>query len=255
MRIIAKANCFKEIIEGSMAEINALVTISQDGFFTGATVRTEILGMNVNGIFALGVECNTASPRMPAEISTYKMQLPKYVYKNDNVTFTGIFLGFDVAKEFNSEDKMSALGMKVLAYKIKAEYRGKAYAGVNFTNGNFMIGTDSKLDMEGYVSVLSFKLDGKLNLAIRAEGGKTSDLGWNFLASAYGKLEIATGDHKNKNCNDYCILCTSCKFKKWSIKPKCTRYSDSFAKVCLEGRFGVSYREKGNDNGWRRIKN
>ena len=255
MRIIAKANCFKEIIEGSMAEINALVTISQDGFFTGATVRTEILGMNVNGIFALGVECNTASPRMPAEISTYKMQLPKYVYKNDNVTFTGIFLGFDVAKEFNSEDKMSALGVKILAYKIKAEFRGKAYAGVNFTNGNFMIGTDSKLDMEGYVSVLSFKLDGKLNLAIRAEGGKTSDMGWNFLASAYGKLEIATGDHKNKNCNDYCILCTSCKFKKWSIKPKCTRYSDSFAKVCLEGRFGVSYREKGNDNGWRRIKN
>jgi len=256
MRIIAKANCFKEIIEGSMAEINALVTISQDGFFTGATVRTEIIGMNVNGIFALGVECNTASPRMPAEISTYKMQLPNYLYKGDNVTFTGIYLGFSMAKEVNSEDKVSFAGLKLIGYKIKAEFIGKAYAGVNFTNGNFMMGVNSKLDMEGYLSILSFKLDGKLNLAIKAEGGKTSDMGWNFLAEAYGKLEIATGDHNNKGCNDYCVVCTRCK-SNWKYKPTwtCSRYSNAYAKVCLEGKFGVAYRQKGYQSGWRSIKN
>ncbi len=256
MIIVAKANCNKEIISGSMAELNALVTISSDGFFTGATVRTEIMGMNVNGIFALGVECNTASPKMPVEISTYKMQLPRYVYKSDNVTFTGIFLGFDAAKEFESQDRMSALGIEILAYKIKAEFRGKIFAGVNFTNNNFMVGLDSKLDMEGFVSFLFFKLDGKLNMAIRAEGGKTSDLGWNFVASAYGKLEIATGDYNNKNCNDYCTTCLTCNSRwRWNPIPDCSRYSDSFAKVCLEGRFGVSYRERGNESGWRRIKN
>jgi hypothetical protein len=248
-RLMAKVQCNIEVISGTKAELNALFIASKDGGFLGATLRAELMGASINGTFALGLLCDTQGITMKEEIKDYMRLLPKYLIADDNRTFSGIYLGFEMNKEFNTGGTMTVFKIPVVRYQLEGYAKGKANVGVNFANGNFMVGIDIRLGIEGFVSVLGARLDGKIDFILIAQGGKTTELGWNYKAVIGGTVEVMMGAHQNKPCNDFCITCLSCRRIL-----RCSRYSNMFFKMCISGRFGIQYHQKGYQQGYRSVK-
>jgi hypothetical protein len=250
-RLMAKVNCTKEIIAGTKAELNALFIASTSGGFLGATVRAEMMGAIVNGRFALGVVCDTKSDAMKEDVKDYIIGLPTYLYQQDGRTFSGIYISYDMSKEFKAGNSMSVFGVDLARYELEGFIRGKAKAGVNFSNGNFNVGIDARFNIEGYMEVLKMRLNGKVDLALIAEGGRTNELGWNYKAIVGANIDLTAGAHEGKDCNSFCIACVKMRKNSWGI-PYPGR-DDMFLKACVNGRFGIQYQEKGYGSGYRSI--
>ncbi|MFY7890492.1 MAG: hypothetical protein ACOVOW_16370 [Spirosomataceae bacterium] len=264
--VVCKIDCEIKVSDKKV-KVDGLAFISKSaGFFLGATVRADILGMNVNGIAVLGIMCDTQDGAAPKELGNYVKGLPKYLYQNDNRTISAIYLGVDVAYQSTKNGGLSAFGIDLVKYSSEINAKGRLHAGVNFSNGNFMITSSLKLEAEAKASILAFNMGGKLDLDLELGGGRTNELGWNFRASANAKLEIGAGNYANEACNDYsitgitwCSKCITCcngtSWRCWAridVPYPCGTRS-RFAKICLEGQMGVYYQEKGvpEARGWR----
>ncbi len=266
LRIIAKAECQKELAK-TMVKLNALVVISKAGFFAGAMVEAEIIGMKANGIVAIGVLCNTASPDMPTELADYKRKLPSYMFQRDNVTFSGIYIGFELGKEVKREGTFGIWKFKAGSYLVDLRIKGAASIGVNFSNGNFMIKAAVEMSLIAKASLAGINVGGSLLLGLRIEGGYLNDIGWNFLAQTYGNLQVYMSMGSDIACNDYRLReyetkwgCTNkpflraCRQEGWIQVPK-TSYPTTFQfKFCLGWNFGVKYRQRGPESGWAFIR-
>lgn len=262
LRIIAKAECQKELAK-TMVKLNALVVISKAGFFAGAMVEAEIIGMKANGIVAIGVLCNTASPDMPTELADYKRKLPSYMFQSDNVTFSGIYIGFELGKEVKTEGTFGIWKFKAGSYSVDLRIKGAASIGVNFSNGNFMIKAAVEMSLLAKASLAKWSITGSLLLGLRIEGGYLNDIGWNFLAQTYGNLQVYTGSGSDIACNDYrvreyvtewrCVdkpFLRKCRRYDW-VQVPATWYPTTFQfKFCLGWNFGVKYRQRGREQGW-----
>lgn len=264
--VVCKIDCEIKVSDKKV-KIDGLAFVSKSaGFFLGATVRAEVLGMNVNGIAVLGIMCDTQDEAAPKELGAYVKGLPKYLYQNDNRTISAIYLGVDVAYELKKNGGVSAFGIDLITYSAEIIAKGRLHAGVNFSNGNFMINSSLKMEAEGKASILAFNMGGKLELALELGGGRTNELGWNFRAFAQGKLELGAGNYANEACNDFSITgikwCTKCitccngtSWRCWARidVPYPCGGKDRFMKLCLDGQMGVYYQEKGASEvrGWR----
>jgi hypothetical protein len=268
-RIIQKLSVKKEIAK-TMVQLNALVIISKAGLFAGAMAEAEVLGFKANGIIAIGALCKTTSPDMPTELAEYKRKLPTYLYQSDNVTFSGIYIGFELGKEMKDEGKFGIGPVKVASYAIELKIKGEASIGVNFSNGNFMIKSGLDMNLEAKVSVLSFNINGTLRLVLKLEGGYTNDIGWNFLAQTYGNLSVYNDGGSNLACNDYRVayeygwenVCVKRKIK-YVYPGKCIKTESRWVrkawiipdklefKRCYNWNFGVRYRQRGSEQGWK----
>lgn len=273
MRVIAKVSAKKELAK-TMVQLNALVVISKAGFFAGAMAEAEILGFKANGIIAIGAVCNTSSPDMPTELSAYVQKLPRYLFQNDNVTFSGIYIGFEIGKEMKDEGSYSLKGFKLASYKVEMKIKGAASIGVNFSNGNFMLKSMLDMNLEARATLLAMTINGNLKLFLNLEGGRTNDMGWNFIAQTRGNLEVYNDEGKNIACNDWSLErpyhwadeCAERRGSCWCRWPYgCIRTERRWVrqtwaipelkfKVCLNWNFGVGYRQLGPENGWKFIK-
>ncbi len=264
-RLVCKIDCDLKFSD-KFVKVDALAFVSKGGFFLGAKVRTTMFDMNLNGLLALGILCDTQHDSAPKELSLYTKDLPKYLYQSDNKTLSALYLGVDVSYEKKENGKRSAFGFNVVTYSYEVLLKGKLNAGVNFSNGNFMVRSLVKMESEGKAKILGFNMGGKLELGLDLEGGRTNELGWNFRAAANGKLEIGAGGYEKEACNDFnvsgvkwCTKCITCcngtSWRCWvktSIPYPCGTLN-RFIKLCVEGAMGVTYQEKGVDNvrGWR----
>lgn len=264
--IVCKIDCEIEMSEKKV-KVDALAFISPSaGFFMGANVRAELFGMNLNGRMLFGIVCDTKHPDAPKELGLYLTDIPSYLYQSDNKTISALYLGVDLSYEKRENGGASAFGVDLVKYSIEILVKGRLKAGVNFANGNFMINSMAKLEAEGKADILGFNLGGKFEGMFELGGGYTNDMGWNFLMAGRAKLEIGAGKYQDKPCNDYsitgikwgekCISC--CSGRKWYCPvtinvPYPEGEIDRFLKLCFEGQFGVSYREKGSDSerGWK----
>jgi hypothetical protein len=262
--VICKIDCELNFSDKKV-KVDALAFISpRAGFFLGAKVKAEFFGMNVNGLLALGIMCDTQHGEAPKELSIYTKELPKYIYQDDNRTISAFYLGVDAAYELKKNGGVSAFGVDLVTYSAEVIAKGKLNAGINFANGNFMINSQIKMEAEGKASILGFNMGGKLETNLELGGGRTNELGWNFRAIAAGKLELGAGGYENQACNDFsitgiewCKKCIACCDNSWycikiSVPYPCGG-KDRFAKICLEGQVGFLYQEKGADEvrGWR----
>ena len=269
LRVIAKVNCLKELAK-TMVQMDALVVISKAGFFAGAMVRAEVLGFTANGMVAIGVACNTSSPDMPIELTDYKRKLPDYLFQSDKVTFSGIYIGFELGKEVKDEGKFSVGPISLASYAIELKIKGAASLRINFANRNALIKSELDMSVDAKVSVLSFNINGSLRLVLKLEGGYTDDMGWNFLAQTHGNLSVYNEGGSGLACDDWKAVydyewqtvCASRKVFGW--RPgQCQREErrwvrkawiipDSFAfKRCYNWNFGVRYRGLGPEQGWK----
>ena len=264
-RLVCKIDCDLKFSD-KFVKVDALAFVSKGGFFLGAKVRTTMFDMNLNGLFALGILCDTQHESAPKELSLYTKDLPKYLYQSDNKTISALYLGVDVSYEKKENGKRSAFGLNVVTYTYEVLLKGKLNAGVNFSNGNFIVQSQVKLESEGKASILGFNMGGKLELGLDLAGGRTNELGWNFRAAANGKLEIGAGGYESQACNDFnvsgikwCTKCITCcsgtSWRCWvktSVPYPCGSLN-RFIKLCIEGSMGVTYQEKGVDEirGWR----
>lgn len=248
-------------------KVDALAFISPSaGFFLGANVRTELFGMTLNGRMLFGIVCDTKHPDAPKELGLYLTDIPNYLYQSDNKTISALYLGVDLSYEKRENGGASAFGVDLVKYSIEILVKGRLKAGINFANGNFMINSMAKIEAEGKADILGFNLGGKFEGMFELGGGYTNEMGWNFLMAGRAKLEIGAGKYQDKPCNDYsitgikwCDKCISCcSGRKWycpvtlNVPYPCGEI-DRFLKLCFEGQFGVSYREKGPDSerGWK----
>ena len=269
LRVIAKVSCLKELAK-TMVQMDALVVVSKAGFFAGAMVRAEVLGFTANGMVAIGVACNTSSPDMPIELADYKRKLPDYLFQSDKVTFSGIYIGFELGKEVKDEGKFSVGPISLASYAIELKIKGAASLGVNFANRNALIKSELDMSVDAKVSVLSFNINGSLRLVLKLEGGYTDDMGWNFLAQTYGNLSVYNEGGSGLACDDWKAVydyewqtvCASRKVFGW-WPGQCQREErrwvrkawiipDSFVfKRCYNWNFGVRYRGLGPEQGWK----
>lgn len=264
--IVCKIDCEVEMSEKKV-KVDALAFISPSaGFFLGANVRTELFGMTLNGRMLFGIVCDTKHPDAPKELGLYLTDIPNYLYQSDNKTISALYLGVDLSYEKRENGGASAFGVDLVKYSIEILVKGRLKAGINFANGNFMINSMAKIEAEGKADILGFNLGGKFEGMFELGGGYTNEMGWNFLMAGRAKLEIGAGKYQDKPCNDYsitgikwCDKCISCcSGRKWycpvtlNVPYPCGEI-DRFLKLCLEGQFGVSYREKGPDSerGWK----
>lgn len=264
--IVCKIDCEVEMSEKKV-KVDALAFISPSaGFFLGANVRTELFGMTLNGRMLFGIVCDTKHPDAPKELGLYLTDIPNYLYQSDNKTISALYLGVDLSYEKRENGGASAFGVDLVKYSIEILVKGRLKAGINFANGNFMINSMAKIEAEGKADILGFNLGGKFEGMFELGGGYTNEMGWNFLMAGRAKLEIGAGKYQDKPCNDYsitgikwCDKCISCcSGRKWycpvtlNVPYPCGEI-DRFLKLCFEGQFGVSYREKGPDSerGWK----
>jgi|GEM_PF-6997784 len=253
--VVAKMDCEMQFVD-KMVKVDALAFAGKStGLFIGAKVRAELFGMNANGLFILGISCDTQDGATPKELGAYTSVLPAMYYQNDNRTISALYLGIDLSYEVKKNGGASAFGVKLISYSAEALLKGKLSAGVNFSNGNFAIAAAVKLEAEANAKVLGFPLFGKLNLDLLLGGGRNNEVGWNFQALAAAKLEIGAGAYEGKSCNDFSITGIKwCKKETFlgDISYPCGTIP-TFLKLCLEGQIGVLYQEKGPKEvqGWR----
>ncbi|MFY7829843.1 MAG: hypothetical protein ACOVQ4_22095 [Flectobacillus sp.] len=262
--IVCKIDCEIEMSEKKV-KVDALAFISPSaGFFMGANVRAELFGMNLNGRMLFGIVCDTKHPDAPKELGLYLTDIPNYLYQSDNKTISALYLGVDLSYEKRENGGASAFGVDLVRYSVEILVKGRLKAGINFSNGNFMINSMVKLEAEGKADILGFNLGGKFEGMFELGGGYTTDMGWNFLMAGRAKLEIGAGKYQDKNCNDFsitgikwCDKCISCcSGRKWYcpvtiVVPYPCGEIDRYLKLCVEGQFGVSYRQRGPDEGWK----
>lgn len=262
--IVCKIDCEIEMSEKKV-KVDALAFISPSaGFFMGANVRAELFGMNLNGRMLFGIVCDTKHPDAPKELGLYLTDIPNYLYQSDNKTISALYLGVDLSYEKRENGGASAFGVDLVRYSVEILVKGRLKAGINFSNGNFMINSMVKLEAEGKADILGFNLGGKFEGMFELGGGYTTDMGWNFLMAGRAKLEIGAGKYQDKDCNDFsitgikwCDRCISCcSGRKWYcpvtiVVPYPCGEIDRYLKLCVEGQFGVSYRQRGPDEGWK----
>jgi hypothetical protein len=257
--IVCKIDCEIEMSEKKV-KVDALAFISPSaGFFMGANVRAELFGMNLNGRMLFGIVCDTKHPDAPKELGLYLTDIPNYLYQSDNKTISALYLGVDLSYEKRENGGASAFGVDLVRYSVEILVKGRLKAGINFSNGNFMINSMVKLEAEGKADILGFNLGGKFEGMFELGGGYTTDMGWNFLMAGRAKLEIGAGKYQDKDCNDFsitgikwCDRCISCcSGRKWYcpvtiVVPYPCGEIDRYLKLCVEGQFGVSYRQRGH---------
>ncbi|MDI9861608.1 fibronectin type III domain-containing protein [Flectobacillus roseus] len=264
--VVCKINCDLKFSD-KMVKVDALAYIKGSaGFFLGAKVKAELFGMNSNGTFILGILCDTKHSDAPKELAPFLTDLPRFLYQSDNKTLSALYVGLDLSYEEKKNGGLRAFGVDFVSYSAEVLCKTRLNAGVNFSNGNFMINAMAKVEAEGKASVLGFNMGGKLDAMLELGGGRTNELGWNFRAIGRGKLEIGAGRYEDKQCNDYsitgikwgkrCITCcdgTSWRCWKRIEIPYPEGSIDRFVKLCLEGQFGVTYQEKGprEVTGWK----
>jgi len=255
MLVVAKMDCEMQFSD-KMVKVDALAFAGKStGLFIGAKVRAELFGMNSNGLFVLGISCDTQDPNTPKELASYTSTLPAMFYQNDNRTISALYLGLDMSYEAKKNGGLSVFGLKFVSYSAEALVKGKLNAGVNFSNGNFAVQAAVKMEAEAKASIFSFPLFGKAALNLDLGGGRNNQVGWNFRALASGNLEIGAGAYEGKGCNDYSISGIKwCDRKVWftTIYYPCGT-TPIYVKVCMSGQIGVLYQEKGPDEvrGWK----
>ncbi|AYQ36625.1 hypothetical protein [Runella sp. SP2] len=234
--ILANIDCVKEIIEGSEANIQGTIYLTSESVFIGANVKTVVLGMNANAVFALGINNNFFGASVPRDVAKFKDYINSNYLVNGKTTLNGIYLDATLGlyKEWSGE-------YKVFAWSIKTAISNRTYLFFSFSELAFRIGNDFNFELGAYgrVGVKGFCLEawGELKLRLLIEGGRDNTEGWNFRGSA--AVTASLGNNKSLGCDDYdvewCKVVIPCGID-W--------------KICLNKSLEVRYQEKGADAGW-----
>ena len=251
MLALGTMSCDKEVVKGAMAKIDATVFFTTKSFFLGATVRTTVLSMNVNGAVMIGGNTDLNAVLTPKEVKICASSFDNKYFTNGSIV-NGIYLKCRANAGASSNGKVW-----VASYSVNYSSELDAIFVYNWTTNIFVLGVGAKVNLAAKASVLGFSIGGGLDVYVSAVGGYNS--GWYFDASTGARLEMFFGDGGNSiSCNSksikYCsqrVWCgLSCCCWGWT-GPKCSsKWCDLpypcgvSGKLCLNGSVNISYSQR-----------
>ena len=253
MLVLGTMSCDKEVVKGAMAKIDATVFFTTKSFFLGATVRTTVFSMTVNGAVMIGGNTDLNATLTPKEVKNCASSFDNKYFTNGSIV-NGIYFKCRANAGASSNGNIW-----VASYSVNYSSELDAIFVYNWTSNIFVLGVGAKVNLAARASVLGFSIGGGLDVYISAQGGYNS--GWYFDASAGARLEMYFGDGGSVGCNSksikYCntrVPCgLDCCCGRW-WKPRAPRCSVKWcdvpvpcglsAKLCLNGSVNVSYSQR-----------
>ena len=252
MMVLGTIDCDKEVVKGSMAHVNATVFFTKNSFFLGATVRTKVLKLEVNGTVMMGSELDFYGEDTPYEVSYYSGLIDsKYLTRNRILNGIYFKCAFDTQASSSGD-------FWIASYSASYSNRIEAIFVYNWTSNIFVVGAKAQVAINARASFLGVGFGASLAVNVIAEGGYNS--GWYFDARAGASLQFVLGNGWGLSCNssafDWCrgipypcgISCgwSGCSIDWcWQEVPCGLR-----AKACLNGSLNFSY----NDNTGIRVR-
>ncbi|MFN3784728.1 MAG: hypothetical protein ACK4R6_12490 [Spirosomataceae bacterium] len=242
--VLANINCTKELIEGSEANIQATIYLTPGSVFVGANVKTVVLGMNANAVFALGVNAKLIGSEIPREVAAYRGELNTNYLEEGQSKLNGIYLGaaLSLRKEGSGD-------YGVFAWSAEVVMENKAELFKSFSNKSFAVSNDFKLNVNTYarIGTSGFNLSayGKLDIRVLIAGGYNETVGWNFNGTAGLNLEI--GNNMDVSCNSFNIKMCEVDVLVADVPYPCSLDW----KFCVQKMLSVRYNQKGSNSGWK----
>lgn len=242
--VLANISCTKEIIEGSEANILATIYLTPGSVFVGANVKTVVLGLNANAVFALGINAKLVGSEIPREVAAYRGELNLNYLEEGQTKLNGVYLGATLSMR-----KEGSGDYTVFAWSASVALENKAELFKSFSNSSFALNNNFSLNVETYarIGTSGFNLSAYGNLGVRIllSGGYNETVGWNFNGTAGLNLEI--GNNMDASCNSF-----SLKFCEADALIVDVPYPCSLDwKFCVQKMLSVQYYQKGANSGWK----
>lgn len=259
--LLGTIDCQKEIYEGTNAKLNATVFFTTRSLFVGASVRTQVLGADVNGSFMFGVENNFNDGNTPAEVRRYAGMIRRDYLDNNGSTLNGVYLKASLDSRGSSSGNYWIASYSV-SYSVFNEFE-LLYA---WKSGNFFLRNNLNASFDARASLLGATIHGGAGIRLDISGGRNNSDGWFFNASGGISAYMNNGGGQYLSCNSQLVkLCytrvpcgLSCCCGRW-WRPRAPRCSVNYCnmpypcgvsfKVCLNLSFRASYSQK--RGGWR----
>jgi len=233
--VLLDVECRQEIIKGAMAQIKATIfcSIPNKSIFMGASIRTELFMLKLNGSLQLGVNNNFSLS--PPDVKHYKGFLPDFML-NKGTTLNGIYVGVETTAKASSSGKVGIWKFSA-AYSADAYAKAKFQLGYNFTTTNFVAEALVKGGIKAKLSVSKYSLNGNGKLLLTLKGGYNNSLSWHCNGKALVDMSVYNSGGNSLRCNSAkvnwksreqtypCGLKCCCGRWSWPRKPRCrTKY-------------------------------
>jgi hypothetical protein len=250
--VLATMSCDKEVVKGAMAKVDATVFFTTKSFFLGATVRTTVFSMTVNGAVMIGGNTDLNATLTPKEVKICASSFDNKYLTNGSIV-NGIYFKCRANAAASSNGNFW-----IASYAISYSSELDAIFVYNWTSNIFVLGVKADVKMNARATLLGFSIGGGVGVNLAAEGGYNS--GWYFDASAGARLELYFGD-AGTSCNSQRVkMCSqsvpcglSCCCGRW-WRPRLPRCSVNWcqlpypcglsAKLCLSGSVRLAYSQR-----------
>jgi hypothetical protein len=247
LTLLGDINCNKQII-GATVNMKATAFFTTKSVFLGASIRTNMFKMSLNGTIVLGVNSNFNVA--PPEVRYYKQYIADLMLTNNKSTLDGIYIGLSFSYTGSTNGNLSIGPINLCTYSFSAYANGKFDLGYSWGNGNFIGAVALNGGLGANLWISSYHLVGQADFGLALRLQRVNSV-WSGSGSVSVNMSLAGGGGDRYRCNTgnikWCSYNTrlpcglSCCCGRWWT-PRVPRCSLKWCNVAIPYPCGLAFK-------------